>query len=75
MSKIPDEELKRTYAAYVAATGQAIGYEEYQILRTWWVKLGGKFHGPNVEHGSMPESKLLPILRSFAEFLAMRKRD
>lgn len=33
-------------------------------LRDLWRNAGGSFHGPNVEHGSMPEEKLLPFLRS-----------
>lgn len=32
-------------------------------LRTFWLQAGGSFHGPNVETGTMPESKLLPLLR------------
>jgi hypothetical protein len=33
-------------------------------LRQRWRDAGGGFHGPNVEHGDMPEAKLLPFLRS-----------
>lgn len=33
-------------------------------IRAHWRAAGGEFHGPNVEHGDMPESKLLPYLRS-----------
>ncbi len=32
-------------------------------LRQYWRNNGGEFHGPNVETGSMPETKLLPLLR------------
>lgn len=32
-------------------------------LRAFWIKNGGKFHGPNVETGTMTEAKLLPFLR------------
>ena len=32
-------------------------------VRDWWRRWGGKFHGPNVEHGTMEEAKLLPLLR------------
>ena len=32
-------------------------------VRRWWVQWGGRFHGPNVETGTMPEEKLLPMLR------------
>lgn len=33
------------------------------IQRDFWRTKGGEFHGPNVETGSMPEAKLLPLLR------------
>ena len=33
-------------------------------LRSLWRSAGGSFHGPNVEHGTMPEDKLLSFLRS-----------
>jgi hypothetical protein len=36
-------------------------------LRSMWLQAGGKFHGPNVETGRMPESLLLPFLRSIAQ--------
>lgn len=32
-------------------------------LRKFWRAMGGEFHGPNVETGTMPEAKLLPLLR------------
>lgn len=32
-------------------------------LREYWRRLGGDFHGPNVETGTMPEAKLLPMLK------------
>ncbi len=32
-------------------------------LRAIWRNAGGNFHGPNIETGTMPESKLLPFLR------------
>lgn len=59
-------EDRSTHAKYVAATGENIGYAEYLELRAFWVSLGGDFYGPNVEHGSIPESKLLPLLRELA---------
>jgi hypothetical protein len=34
-----------------------------QRLRRMWIAAGGEFHGPRIEHGSMPESTLLPFLR------------
>lgn len=36
-------------------------------LRKWWRARGGAFHGPNVEHGTMPEAQLLPLLRSLLD--------
>lgn len=33
------------------------------MLRAWWKSNGGSFHGPHVETGTMPEEKLLPLLR------------
>ena len=33
-------------------------------LRTKWRSAGGSFFGPRIETGSMPESLLLPYLRS-----------
>lgn len=32
-------------------------------LREYWRRLGGSFHGPHIETGTMPESKLLPMLK------------
>ncbi len=32
-------------------------------LRRMWREAGGKFHGPHVETGTMPEEKLLDFLR------------
>lgn len=32
-------------------------------IRALWREQGGSFHGPNIETGTMPESKLLPFLR------------
>lgn len=36
-------------------------------LRAFWKNNGGEFYGPNVETGSMPEAKLLPLLRTLIE--------
>lgn len=36
-------------------------------LRALWRSRGGKFYGPNVEHGDMPEHLLLPFLRELLE--------
>ncbi len=33
-------------------------------LRAFWRNQGGEFHGSNVETGTMPEDRLLPMLRS-----------
>jgi len=35
-------------------------------LRAMWRDAGGSFHGPNIETGTMPESKLLPLLARLA---------
>jgi hypothetical protein len=35
-------------------------------LRALWRNAGGRFHGPNIETGTMPESQLLPLLRKLA---------
>jgi hypothetical protein len=40
-----------------------LDFDEYRTLRDMWRMLGGRWYGPNVEHGSMPEHKLLPILQ------------
>lgn len=41
-------------------------------LRDFWRERGGEFHGPNVETGTMPESKLLPLLSELLSRAAMR---
>lgn len=40
-------------------------------LREIWKNNGGMFHGPHIETGTMPESKLLPMLK--AHLLASEK--
>jgi len=49
--------------------GNAIMSNEWSDseLRAIWCDVGGKFHGPKVEHGTMPESVLLPFLRGLFE--------
>lgn len=37
-------------------------------LKTWWVLRGGDFHGPTIETGTMPEAKLLPLLRELLKW-------
>lgn len=37
------------------------------FLRRYWRINGGDFHGPNVETGTMPEAKLLPLLRTLLD--------
>lgn len=44
------------------AAEQPFGLDDDSIRKLWQL-YGGKFHGPNVEHGSMEETKLLPFLR------------
>jgi hypothetical protein len=63
-------EDRRTHGAYVQATGENISLPDYLALRAHWVRLGGKFYGPNVEHASMPESELLPLLRELRQLRA-----
>lgn len=36
----------------------------YHELTDLWRKFGGKFHGPNIETGTMPESILMPFLQT-----------
>lgn len=43
-------------------------------LREFWRDCGGKFYGPNVEHGTMPEAILLPLLREILETDEQTKR-
>lgn len=57
------EEDQRTYAQYIKDSHDNITFGQYFDLRRMWRNLGGEFYGPNVEHGSMPESKLLPLLQ------------
>lgn len=33
-------------------------------LRELWRINGGRFHGPNIETGTMPEAQLLPLMRA-----------
>jgi hypothetical protein len=61
------DQDRSTHARYVRETGENMGYQEYLELRAFWVQLGGHFFGPNVEHGSIPEIKLLPLLRAIKE--------
>ena len=55
------ERIWRMRAAELRA--QVESYSD-DSLRTLWRNAGGKFHGPNIETGTMPEDKLLPFLRS-----------
>lgn len=36
-------------------------------LREVWTLAGGRFYGPNIEHGTMEVKSLLPFLRSLKE--------
>lgn len=38
-------------------------------LKDMWREAGGRFYGPNVETGSMPEEQLLPFLRKLCYML------
>lgn len=44
-------------------------------LRRVWREAGGRFHGPNIETGTMPESKLLPFLRSMLDLAPAREKS
>lgn len=67
----------RLYDAAPPASSDAVADEDKHAvvvtdeeLRALWRKHGGDFHGPNVETGTMPESKLLPFLRSIVDYSA-----
>lgn len=47
------------------AVREAGSFTDFE-LRKLWRQAGGGFHGPRVETGTMPESKLLPFLRALA---------
>jgi len=36
-------------------------------IRKMWREAGGSFHGPNVEHATMPEALFLPYMRALYE--------
>lgn len=36
--------------------------DDLELLKWWW-RTGGDNHGPNVETWTMPEKKILPLLR------------
>lgn len=44
----------------IAAPGRVISDDQ---IRAAWRSAGGEFHGPSIETGTMPESKLIPFLR------------
>lgn len=52
----------RTHKEYNLNAIKPMSFARYEYLRDKWRDLGGKFYGPNIEHGSMPESRLLPFL-------------
>lgn len=58
----PDENKSPTKCAHYGIDDDS--------LRAFWRKNGGEFHGPIVEHGSIPEAKLLPLLRSLLRWRA-----
>ena len=57
------EALSPSERQEAAAAGQG---ERDGDLRAAWRSAGGSFHGPNIETGTMPESDLLPFLRSLS---------
>lgn len=67
------EDDKRAYARELVALlnttpGPAVAPAAVtdDELRKMWRDAGGRFHGPHVETGTMPESLLLPFLRNLA---------
>ncbi len=44
-------------------------------LRKLWRAEGGSFYGPIVEHGDMPEAKLLPFLRRLIGTTADQQKE
>lgn len=61
--------LDHRLAAVMKAYPQIVEKEPFTDaqLKNMWVQAGGKFHGPNVETGTMPEEQLLPFLRKLSE--------
>lgn len=55
------EDALREYCRVVLDPGMIRTDDD---LRAWWREHGGKFHGPKVETGAMPEERLLPLLRT-----------
>lgn len=56
-------ELKYAPSPKAAPPAAEDGALADDALREMWRKEGGRFYGPNVETGAMPESILLPFLR------------
>lgn len=48
----------------MAKKAKKVDKTEDDLQRDYWRSKGGDFHGPNVETGTMPEAKLLPLLRT-----------
>lgn len=70
-TKVPDRilgEIQQQYIAAIAAENGCIGSNRFtdEQLRSLWHAAGGRFHGPNIETGTMPEASLLPFLRQLA---------
>ena len=61
--------LDQRLAAVMKAHPQIVEKEPFTDaqLKSMWVEAGGKFHGPIVETGTMPEERLLPFLRKLSE--------
>lgn len=59
----------------VDAKPAAAGQWSDDFLRALWRSQGGKFHGPNVETGTMPEAKLLPFLRMWLQEIATKQKQ
>lgn len=47
--------------------GGALDWVDFYPLRDKWREAGGTWHGPNVEHGTMPMDALLAFLERIAQ--------
>ena len=66
------------HATQLAGHGREVtpdGVPSNVELRGLWYGAGGSFHGPSVETGTMPETKLLPFLRSLMAAPAQAQED
>lgn len=76
--QVAEQRIRQLEAQSVAVVGEPVGSTD-RSLRKLWREAGGCFFGPIVETGSMPESDLLPFLRSLiqhdaAELATLREK-